>query len=63
MKNSFNKIRIAEITVDTIDFIERQVNKVTQENSEKEILIDQVLEMLDDHYHTEIPINQDTING
>jgi len=54
MKNSFNKTKIAEITIDTIDFIEKQVHKVTQENNEKEVLIDQVLEMLDDHYHTEI---------
>ena len=52
-----NKLKIAEITVDTIDFIERQVHQVTQKNSKKEILIDQVLEMLDDHYHTEIHNN------
>ena len=53
MKKLINKVKVAEITVDTIDFIEKQIHKVTQENSEKEILIDQVIEMLGDHYHTE----------
>lgn len=45
-----NRIKITEITVDTIDFIEKQVHKVTQENSEKELLINKVIKMLNDHY-------------
>jgi len=41
---------IAEIAVETIDFIEKKVHEVVQENTKKERLIDKVVEMVKDHY-------------
>lgn len=46
------KIRAAKIAVDTIDFIEKKVHEVVQNENEKDKLIDYIVELVNNHYNS-----------
>lgn len=52
MTNS--KIKAASIAVDTIDFIEYKIHKITKDEQQKNELIDLVVELVKDHYKTKL---------
>ena len=49
-----DKFKSADIAVDTIDFIEQKVHNITHDDKLKEKLINSVLELISDHYNTDI---------
>ena len=48
-----DKLKAAEIAVETVDFIESKINGITKNNNQKERFINLVLELLNDHYKPE----------
>ena len=48
------KLKAANIAVDVIDFIETKAHQVVQSNELKEQLIDSVVELVNDHYQSQV---------